>query len=97
MSRLVHLTTLACLTDVAAASINGSWRIALSRGNGPDQPKEHSPFLDHDRFAVRFAFDQTHRATTVKVSLYTVIEGAITREEVYYDAPLHVGPASGGG
>jgi uncharacterized protein YbjT (DUF2867 family) len=47
------------------------------------------PFVHHDRFAVRFAFDETHapsgkRKATAKVSLYTVAGGQITREEVYY-------------
>ncbi len=52
------------------------------------------PFLNGDRFAVRFAFDETHvptveRKTTAKMSLYTVAGGQITREEVYYfDAPI---------
>ena len=45
-----------------------------------------------DQFAVRFAFDQTHlptgtRGTAVKMSLYTVAEGLIVREEVYYHTP----------
>lgn len=52
------------------------------------------PFVHHDQFTVRFAFDQTHmptgtRQTAVKISLYTVAEGAIVREEVYYHAPPH--------
>jgi uncharacterized protein YbjT (DUF2867 family)/ketosteroid isomerase-like protein len=47
------------------------------------------PFVGADRFAVRFAFDETDRTTgrrrtTTKLSLYTVADGAITREEVYY-------------
>ncbi|MDQ3156300.1 MAG: nuclear transport factor 2 family protein [Actinomycetota bacterium] len=51
------------------------------------------PFMAADQFAVRFTFDGTHvptgvRSTTSKMSLYTVADGRITREEVYYfDAP----------
>lgn len=54
------------------------------------------PLLDGDRFAVRFRFDQTHtptgaRSSTTKLSLYTVTDGLISREEVYYyDAPQAV-------
>jgi uncharacterized protein YbjT (DUF2867 family) len=54
------------------------------------------PYLQGDRFAVRFTFDQTHkptgqRATTAKMSLYTVTGGLITREEVFYfDPPAEV-------
>jgi uncharacterized protein YbjT (DUF2867 family) len=49
------------------------------------------PFTGGDRFAVRFAIDTTakatgERATITKVSLYTVADGKITREEVYYNA-----------
>jgi len=52
------------------------------------------PFVHHDQFAVRFAFDQTHvptgkRETTVKMSLYTVAGAAIVREEVHYHTPPH--------
>jgi uncharacterized protein YbjT (DUF2867 family)/ketosteroid isomerase-like protein len=53
------------------------------------------PFVGGDRFAVRFAFDQTHRPTgrraeATKLSLYTVAGGAIVREEVsYFDPPPH--------
>ncbi|GAA2465970.1 NAD(P)H-binding protein [Winogradskya humida] len=49
---------------------------------------------DEHQFAVRFVFDQTHlptgrRATTAKISLYTVTGGEIVREEVhYFDPPL---------
>lgn len=47
------------------------------------------PFVSDDQFAVRFTFDQTHtptgrRGTSTKMSLYTVVDGAITHEEVYY-------------
>jgi uncharacterized protein YbjT (DUF2867 family) len=47
------------------------------------------PYLHEDRFAVRFEFDQTHmrtgrRSTSAKMSLYTVTDGAILREEVFY-------------
>ncbi|MCA1655962.1 MAG: nuclear transport factor 2 family protein, partial [Pseudonocardiaceae bacterium] len=51
------------------------------------------PFLQGDRFAVRFSFDETYastgnRVTTAKMCLYTVAGGVITREEVfYYDPP----------
>jgi uncharacterized protein YbjT (DUF2867 family) len=56
------------------------------------------PYLHEDQFAVRFAFDQTHiptghRSTSAKMSLYTVIDGAIAREEVFYLDPP---PASSG-
>lgn len=49
------------------------------------------PYVGGDRFAVRFSLDTTARATgtrhrTTKLSLYTVDNGRITREEVYYDA-----------
>jgi len=52
------------------------------------------PLVRGDQFAVRFAFDQTHlptgrRATTVKVSLYTVAGAAIVREEVCYLTSPH--------
>jgi uncharacterized protein YbjT (DUF2867 family)/ketosteroid isomerase-like protein len=49
------------------------------------------PFVEHGgrRFGVRFAFDETYRPTgrrrtATKFSLYTVHDGAIVREEVYY-------------
>ncbi len=47
------------------------------------------PFVAPDQFAVRFAFDETHkpsgeRNTATKMSLYTVADGMIVREEVYY-------------
>ena len=50
------------------------------------------PFLHEDRFAVRFEFDQTHiptgrRSASAKMSLYTVTEGAIVQEEVFYLDP----------
>lgn len=50
------------------------------------------PYQQGDRFAVRFTFDATHkptgqRSTTSKMSLYTVADGAITREEVFYFDP----------
>jgi Metallo-beta-lactamase superfamily len=52
------------------------------------------PFVRDDRFAVRFAFDQTHlptgkREKAVKVSLSTVAGAAIVREEVFYHTPPH--------
>ncbi|HEX6355897.1 NAD(P)H-binding protein [Actinophytocola sp.] len=50
------------------------------------------PFVQDDRFAVRFSFDVTHkptgqRTTSAKMSLYTVAGGVITREEVFYLDP----------
>jgi hypothetical protein len=52
------------------------------------------PLVRGNQFAVRFAFDQTHlptgnRETAVKMSLYTVADAAIVREEVYYHTPPH--------
>jgi len=52
------------------------------------------PLVRGDQFAVRFAFDQSHlatskRETAVKISLYTVADAAIVREEVYYHTPPH--------
>lgn len=52
------------------------------------------PLVRGDQFAVRFAFDRTHlptgkRETAVKISLYTVADDAIVREEVYYHTPPH--------
>jgi uncharacterized protein YbjT (DUF2867 family) len=53
------------------------------------------PLVHGDQFAVRFAFDRTHlptgkRETAVKISLYTVADDAIVREEVYYHTPPHM-------
>jgi uncharacterized protein YbjT (DUF2867 family)/ketosteroid isomerase-like protein len=51
------------------------------------------PYLQGDRFAVRYSFDQLHKPTgrhvsVTKMSLYTVANGEVTREEVFYfDAP----------
>lgn len=51
------------------------------------------PFVRDDRFAVRFSFDERHKPTgqrtsVTKMSLHTVTNGEITREEVYYfDSP----------
>jgi uncharacterized protein YbjT (DUF2867 family)/ketosteroid isomerase-like protein len=50
------------------------------------------PFQHGDQFAVRFSFDATHkptgqRSTTSKMSLYTVTDGMIVREEVFYFDP----------
>jgi uncharacterized protein YbjT (DUF2867 family) len=50
------------------------------------------PYVHEDQFAVRFEFDQTHlptgrRSTSAKMSLYTVTDGAIVREEVFYLDP----------
>lgn len=52
------------------------------------------PFLAPGQFAVRFTFDATHRPTgergsTSKMSLYTVGDGRIVREEVYYFTAPH--------
>ncbi|MDT3438052.1 NAD(P)H-binding protein [Pseudofrankia sp. BMG5.37] len=58
------------------------------------------PFLDGERFAVQFSFDETHlptgrRNTAAKMCLYTVADGAITREEVFYfDPPAGVAPVT---
>jgi uncharacterized protein YbjT (DUF2867 family)/ketosteroid isomerase-like protein len=53
------------------------------------------PLVRGDRFAVRFTFDSTYkptgkRGTNSKVSLYTVREGRIVREEVFFHEPPHV-------
>jgi uncharacterized protein YbjT (DUF2867 family) len=50
------------------------------------------PYLHGDQFAVRFTFDETHRPTgqrqtLSKMCLYTVVDGAIAREEVFYFDP----------
>jgi uncharacterized protein YbjT (DUF2867 family)/ketosteroid isomerase-like protein len=51
------------------------------------------PYQRGDRFAVRYSFDQLHKPTgrhvsVTKMSLYTVTNSEITREEVFYfDAP----------
>jgi uncharacterized protein YbjT (DUF2867 family) len=50
------------------------------------------PLVRGDQFAVRFAFDRTHRPTgkretAVKMSLYSVTDAVIVREEVYYHTP----------
>lgn len=47
------------------------------------------PFVGDGRFAVRFAIDTTfkptgERTTIMKMSLYTLDEAKIVREEVYY-------------
>jgi uncharacterized protein YbjT (DUF2867 family)/ketosteroid isomerase-like protein len=52
------------------------------------------PFVHASQFAVRFTFDETQtatgvRGTTTKISLYTVTDGAIAREEVFYHTPPH--------
>jgi uncharacterized protein YbjT (DUF2867 family)/ketosteroid isomerase-like protein len=52
------------------------------------------PYSHGDRFAVRFAFDETHlstgdRASSEKMSVYTVRDGAIVREDVYHHTPPH--------
>lgn len=51
------------------------------------------PFVEGNRFAVKFSFDQTHiptgrRHKTAKMCLYTVTNGEITREDVFYFDPL---------
>ncbi|GAA0602210.1 nuclear transport factor 2 family protein [Kribbella sandramycini] len=50
------------------------------------------PFVRNDQFAVRFTFDERHlvtgaRSTTTKLSLYTVSQGRITHEQVFYHSP----------
>ena len=50
------------------------------------------PFVGGSRFAVRFSIDATatptgRRATTRKLDLYTVHDGAIVRSEIYYNTP----------
>lgn len=50
------------------------------------------PFVRQNRFAVRFAIDTTfkrsgQRTTITKMDLYTVEEGKIVRDEVYYNTP----------
>ena len=50
------------------------------------------PLLADDHFAVRFTFDARNpttgeRASSAKLSLYTVTAGRITREEVFYFTP----------
>lgn len=52
------------------------------------------PLVRSDQVAVRFAFDQTHlpagtREAAVKMFLYTVADGLIAREEVFYHTPRH--------
>jgi uncharacterized protein YbjT (DUF2867 family) len=52
------------------------------------------PLLLDDRFAIRFTFDQLNVRTgqhsqTTKLSLCTVTNGQITREEVFYYTPPH--------
>ncbi|CAN5313551.1 hypothetical protein BH24ACT9_BH24ACT9_05180 [soil metagenome] len=47
------------------------------------------PFVSCDQFVVRFTFDEMHlptadRRTTTKMSLYTVRNARVSREEVYY-------------
>lgn len=53
------------------------------------------PLTRGDRFAIRFTFDSTDkptgkRGTYSKVSLYTIRNGRITREEVFFQEPPHV-------
>ncbi|RKS07137.1 uncharacterized protein YbjT (DUF2867 family) [Nocardiopsis sp. Huas11] len=53
------------------------------------------PLVRGDRFAIRFTFDSTfrptgERGTNSKVSLYTVRDGLIVREEVFFHEPPHV-------
>lgn len=50
------------------------------------------PYVGHDRFAVRFAIDMTFkttgmRTTITKMDLYTVKDGKIVRDEVFYNTP----------
>lgn len=54
------------------------------------------PFIEGHRFAVKFSFDERHKPTgqpvsTTKMCLYTVVNGEIAREEVFYFDP----PAGG--
>jgi hypothetical protein len=49
--------------------------------------------------SLELAADQTHRETgqreaAVKISLYTVADAAIVREEVYYHTPPHASGSS---
>src|SRR6476469_462624 len=57
------------------------------------------PYPRGDRFAVRFSFDETdeqtgQRVSRTKLSLYTVADGVITREEVFYFDPPATGDRS---
>ena len=50
------------------------------------------PFVGGDRFAVRYEFETTTKATgqrtrMTEMALYTVKDGKIVREEFYYHAP----------
>ena len=50
------------------------------------------PFMSRNRFAVRFAIGTTfkstgERTTITKLDLYTVENGKIVRDEVYYHTP----------
>ena len=56
------------------------------------------PFVMQNRFAVRFAIDTTfkltgERTTITKLDLYTLEDGKIVRDEVYYNTPP--GPSVG--
>lgn len=66
----------------------------LNAGYRMDAIEIGDPLIRGDRFAVGFAFDQTHlptgrRERAEKMSLYTVRSGAIVREDVYYRTPPH--------
>lgn len=66
----------------------------LNAGYQIDAVEIGDPFVRGDQFAVRFAFNRSHlatgkRETAVKISLYTVADAAIVREEVYYHTPPH--------
>lgn len=55
------------------------------------------PYVKQDRFAVRFAIDTTFRrtgvrATITKLDLYTVEDGKIVRDEVFYNTPPRPSP-----
>lgn len=52
------------------------------------------PYPHGNRFAVHFVFDEVHIPTgqptaSEKISVYTVHDGAIIREDVYYHTPPH--------
>lgn len=64
------------------------------RGVTTDGPH---PFGE-DRFAVRFTFDEVHTSSgtprvTEKLSVYTVRDGAVVREDVYFHTPPHAAMA----
>jgi hypothetical protein len=71
------------------ARLTGDYEIRGVEVDGPH------PF--GDRFALRFTFDEVHLPTgkphtAEKLSLYTVSDGRITTEHVYYHTPPPVQP-----